>query len=259
MSNLWKEDATVEPAPATSSQRNLLLVQSDTSQRTLMTSMLEALGYPVATAQDEQEALGLLAHRPFGLVLLGAEPDEARARDFLLQLRRRTSPIPAILLSKSDKAERAQDAVRRGASAVLRVPVPTSRLRAAVLQAMGLGDGHAVRPTPAPASTPEAQERLELPPLMLPPPVPPLVVLALAAPAAVTRPAIRSPKAVVVLAEQIKPLKEALKEPERRIILEALEAFDWGRQETADALGIDRSTLFKKMREYQIAAPLDDA
>ncbi len=43
-------------------------------------------------------------------------------------------------------------------------------------------------------------------------------------------------------------LKEALSGPERQIILEALEAHDWNRHETADALGINRTTLYKKMK-----------
>lgn len=43
-------------------------------------------------------------------------------------------------------------------------------------------------------------------------------------------------------------LKEALEEPERRIILEVLELNGWNRQATADSLGINRTTLFKKMR-----------
>jgi DNA-binding NtrC family response regulator len=47
-------------------------------------------------------------------------------------------------------------------------------------------------------------------------------------------------------------LKAALKDPERRLILEALEAHNWNRQETADALGINRTTLYKKMKRYGI-------
>jgi transcriptional regulator with PAS, ATPase and Fis domain len=43
-------------------------------------------------------------------------------------------------------------------------------------------------------------------------------------------------------------LKEALEEPERRIILEVLESNDWNRHATADALGINRTTLYKKMK-----------
>ena len=45
-----------------------------------------------------------------------------------------------------------------------------------------------------------------------------------------------------------KTLKEALEGPERAIILEVLEANDWNRNVTADVLGINRTTLYKKMK-----------
>ena len=43
-------------------------------------------------------------------------------------------------------------------------------------------------------------------------------------------------------------LKEALAGPERQIILEVLELNGWNRNETADQLGINRTTLYKKMK-----------
>jgi len=46
------------------------------------------------------------------------------------------------------------------------------------------------------------------------------------------------------------PLKVALQQPERIIIQRALEAHDGNRQETATSLGINRSTLFNKMRKF---------
>ena len=48
----------------------------------------------------------------------------------------------------------------------------------------------------------------------------------------------------------IVPLKEALEGRERRLILEALEALNWNRQETARVLNINRTTLYKKMKKY---------
>ena len=48
----------------------------------------------------------------------------------------------------------------------------------------------------------------------------------------------------------IRPLKEALEEPEKRIIVQALQAFNWNRQETARVLDINRTTLYKKMKKY---------
>jgi len=48
------------------------------------------------------------------------------------------------------------------------------------------------------------------------------------------------------------PLVEALREPERQIILRALDANDWNRQKTAEQLDINRTTLYKKMRSLGI-------
>ena len=45
-------------------------------------------------------------------------------------------------------------------------------------------------------------------------------------------------------------LKNAIIEPERRIIRAALEANNWNRQLTAKALNINRTTLYKKMKKY---------
>lgn len=53
------------------------------------------------------------------------------------------------------------------------------------------------------------------------------------------------------------PLAEALKRPERRIILRALRANDWNRQQTAEQLGINRTTLYKKMKSLGIDAGED--
>ena len=46
------------------------------------------------------------------------------------------------------------------------------------------------------------------------------------------------------------PLVEALKEPERWILVRALDANDWNRQKTAEALDINRTTLYKKMKSF---------
>ncbi len=47
-------------------------------------------------------------------------------------------------------------------------------------------------------------------------------------------------------------LVDALRDPERKIIEAALRANDWNRQKTADQLGINRTTLYKKMKSLGI-------
>jgi len=50
-------------------------------------------------------------------------------------------------------------------------------------------------------------------------------------------------------------LKEALEGPERQIIREVLEANDWNRHATAEALDINRTTLYKKMKRLGLDQP----
>lgn len=68
--------------------------------------------------------------------------------------------------------------------------------------------------------------------------LPPTVRGAVPALATATAPAVRGPSS----------LKEALQDPERRLILAALEAHNWNKQRAARALGINRATLYKKMK-----------
>ena len=52
--------------------------------------------------------------------------------------------------------------------------------------------------------------------------------------------------------DDVVPLKTALEDPERRIIEHALRVHGGNRQETAKALDINRTTLFNKMRKYDL-------
>lgn len=47
-------------------------------------------------------------------------------------------------------------------------------------------------------------------------------------------------------------LSDAMMHPERAFILKALEANEWNRQKTAEILGINRTTLYKKMKQLGI-------
>lgn len=47
-------------------------------------------------------------------------------------------------------------------------------------------------------------------------------------------------------------LSDAMMHPERAFILKALEANEWNRQQTAEILGINRTTLYKKMKQLGI-------
>lgn len=51
------------------------------------------------------------------------------------------------------------------------------------------------------------------------------------------------------------PLSEAMKAPERQILLAALQANGWNRSETAKQLDINRTTLYKKIRQHRLDEP----
>ena len=50
-------------------------------------------------------------------------------------------------------------------------------------------------------------------------------------------------------------LKQAMANPERQIILDVLEAHQWNRQASAEALGVNRTTLYKKMKKLGLQEP----
>lgn len=56
------------------------------------------------------------------------------------------------------------------------------------------------------------------------------------------------PNAAAAAAKKRPTLKEALEGPERQIILQTLRDNNWNRNETADQLGVNRTTLYKKMK-----------
>jgi DNA-binding NtrC family response regulator len=47
-------------------------------------------------------------------------------------------------------------------------------------------------------------------------------------------------------------LKDALRDPEKKVIQEVLERTNWNRKEAAKILDINRTTLYNKMREYDL-------
>lgn len=63
------------------------------------------------------------------------------------------------------------------------------------------------------------------------------------------------PYAMTPASYQDKSLKDALEGPEREIILHSLRRHSWNRAATADALEINRTTLYKKMKRLRLDDP----
>ncbi len=56
-------------------------------------------------------------------------------------------------------------------------------------------------------------------------------------------------------AEEISSLKEALRDPEKDIVIQALTRLNWNCSRTAEHLGVNRTTLYNKMKTYGIRRP----
>jgi len=57
---------------------------------------------------------------------------------------------------------------------------------------------------------------------------------------------------VIANSYDLTSLKDAMAGPEKQILRMALEANQWNRQVTADALQVNRTTLYKKMKHYSL-------
>jgi len=53
-------------------------------------------------------------------------------------------------------------------------------------------------------------------------------------------------------AADAQPLREAMHEPERQWIMRALNVSGWNKRHAASELGISRSTLYKKMKKFDL-------
>ena len=119
------------------SATRVLIVHPDPSVSTLMTSMLQTLGHKIDEAPNDRVAMRVLEQAPANLVLAGADPKESDALEFLSYLRRKYPLLPVLLVFTSPHPERCREAQLRGATGVLRFPLPANTLRAAVAQALG--------------------------------------------------------------------------------------------------------------------------
>ncbi|MGC8641813.1 MAG: sigma-54-dependent transcriptional regulator [Isosphaeraceae bacterium] len=114
----------------------ILIVCPDPQGLSLLTSMLRSLGHLIEEAATDRVAVRLMEHNPINLVLASVDPGDAEALELLTYVRRKYPAVPVVLMFPRVHPERAKEALRLGALAVLKYPVPAAELRAAVLQAL---------------------------------------------------------------------------------------------------------------------------
>jgi DNA-binding NtrC family response regulator len=242
--------------------KRVLIIHPDGLDCTFLASMLQAMGHGVESAADSADVLGRVTNGAVDLVVLRAQIDDGRAMDLLLRLRKTAPAVNAIVVSPAIEGDRVRAAMERGATAVLKLPLAATTLQAAVIQALNL---------PATPARDACRGSMA---------VPGFSASRFASPQPISRPLVASPQlrqprddgpqsvpspvrsrrstarvqasSEIGVSRTLEPLKKALEKPERRIILQTLEALDWNRVATARVLDIDRSTLYKKMVKYRL-------
>ncbi len=114
----------------------ILILYPDPAGLALLTSMLKSLGHIIEEATTDRAAVRLMERNDIDLVLAGVDPLDGESLELLMYVRRKHRVVPVILLFPRLHPERAKEALRLGAMAVLKYPVPAAELRAAVLQAL---------------------------------------------------------------------------------------------------------------------------
>jgi len=222
----------------------ILIVDSDAVASAALAQTLAEHGYGCALAQQTEDALAALHAADVGgegsIGVAIVEQDFGGPEGGLAMIRRlrhgRADLVP-IVISGFRKVESAVRAMRCGAADYLLKPVIEAELLDAVDRAMQrhllLADDTPTPTDPAgPAEQPEPSE---------------------AADEGETDQHAQTDADADAWTPT--PLAEAMKEPERRILLAALKANGWNRQETARQLDINRTTLYKKIRQYRLDEP----
>ncbi len=124
----------------------ILILHPDPAGLALLTSMLKSLGHVIEEASNDRVAVRLMDRNNVDLVLAGVDPLDAEALDLLTYVRRKHREVPVILLFPRLHPDRAKEALRLGAMAVLKYPVPAAELRAAVLQALERSEARSSEP-----------------------------------------------------------------------------------------------------------------
>jgi len=103
---------------------SILVVDDNEMNRDLLTRRLERQGYRVTTAADGQQALDVLSHKDFNLVLLDIMLPVINGYQVLEQMKadQKSSHIPVIITTALDEADGKAKCIELGADDYLTKP-----------------------------------------------------------------------------------------------------------------------------------------
>jgi putative nucleotidyltransferase with HDIG domain len=120
--------------PAT--ERRLLIVDDDENVRKIVAALLNDEGFETVTAGSAEEALEVLDHQAFALVVSDIKMPDRDGLWLLGQLRRRHRDTAMIMMTGYGQVDTAVQALKYGASDYLTKPVRVNQLSASVTRAL---------------------------------------------------------------------------------------------------------------------------
>ncbi len=118
----------------------ILVVDDDSSQRSLLASFLAGQGFDVEVASSGEEALRLLRGNHFDLLVSDVRMPGMSGLDTLRRLRQEDNPIPVLLVTAYADIRDAVGAMRDGAANYLEKPIDFEELLASVHRSIGTSE-----------------------------------------------------------------------------------------------------------------------
>lgn len=195
--------------------KQILLLDDDVHLLRSLQTALESAEREVHVCTNSSGAVDVIETRRIDVVVAETELTGLQAREFLREVRRRCPETVLLVLTVNATLENAVEAMRLGAFDYRVKPVPSAQ----IVEIVAKAEAHRVLLAPRPLPTPMPVAKVEVPEPG-DPMTPPMT------------------------------LDQAMETPERQALLRALTRHAWNRQATAEELGINRTTLYKKMRKH---------
>jgi DNA-binding NtrC family response regulator len=116
----------------------VLIVDDDAAQRSLLTSFLESQGFSTSAAASGEEALTMLKEGAYDMLISDVRMTGISGLETLRRARMQHATLPVLLVTAYADIREAVDAIRDGALNYLLKPIDLDELLAAVQNAVGL-------------------------------------------------------------------------------------------------------------------------
>ena len=118
------------------SKINILLIDDDIQSSKLLTTVLERVGYDVTGAHSGEEAMQILQHRPFSLVISDLMLPGIGGLEILKKLQESSPQTHVIMITGNASAETAVEAMKNGAYDYITKPLNVDKLKIIIAKSL---------------------------------------------------------------------------------------------------------------------------